>query len=109
MASTLRLLPCLALLLLVAPFASASFYTATPVIEAGSRHTCGTTASDGSVLTNDNWQTAANASQLSAIGFAPLDPRESAVLVTLNPGAYTAIVSGAGGTTGVGIIEVYAP
>jgi hypothetical protein len=29
-------------------------------------------------------------------------------MVTLQPGAYTAIVSGAGGTTGVGIVAVYA-
>jgi hypothetical protein len=57
---------------------------------------------------NDNWQDAANASQLQASGFAPADALESALLVTLNPGAYTAIVTGAGGTTGVGIVEVFA-
>ena len=45
---------------------------------------------------------------LQASGFAPTDPRESALLITLNPGAYTAIVSGVGGTTGVAIVEVYA-
>ena len=31
-----------------------------------------------------------------------------AILVTLNPGAYTAIVTGAGGTTGIGMVEVFA-
>jgi hypothetical protein len=62
----------------------------------------------GPTVTNDDWQTAANAAQLSASGFAPTDPRESAILITLNPGAYTAIVSGVGGTTGVAIVEVYA-
>ena len=35
------------------------------------------------------------------------DPRESALFLTLQPGAYTAIVSGVGGTTGTGLVEVY--
>jgi hypothetical protein len=60
------------------------------------------------IAANDDWQTAANAAQLSASGFAPSNPQEAAILITLNPGAYTAIVTGAGGTTGVGIIEVFA-
>ncbi len=60
------------------------------------------------IASNDNWQTAANAAQLQASGFAPGDPFESALLITLNPGAYTVIVTGAGGTTGVGIVEVFA-
>jgi hypothetical protein len=59
------------------------------------------------ITTNDNWQTAANAAQLTASGFAPSNTLESAILITLNPGAYTAIVSGVGGTTGVGIVEVF--
>ncbi|MCC6991879.1 MAG: hypothetical protein IT181_22945, partial [Acidobacteria bacterium] len=44
-----------------------------------------------------------------ASGFAPPNPREAAILVTLQPGAYTAIVSGVGGATGVGIVEVFIP
>jgi hypothetical protein len=63
--------------------------------------------SSGPTLSNDDWQTDANALQLQASGFAPPHPWESAMLLTLNPGAYTAIVSGAGGSTGVAIIEVY--
>ncbi|HET9577403.1 MAG TPA: Ig-like domain repeat protein [Usitatibacter sp.] len=66
-------------------------------------------ASDQSVIAvNDDWQQDANAGQLQASGFAPSDAREAAVLVTLPPGAYTAVVSGAGGTTGVGIVEIFA-
>jgi hypothetical protein len=65
-------------------------------------------ASGGATIVNDDWGSAANAAQLSASGFAPSDPRESAILVTLQPGAYTAIVSGVGGTTGVAIVEVFA-
>jgi hypothetical protein len=60
------------------------------------------------MATNDNWGSASNAAQLQASGFAPSNALESAILITLNPGAYTAIVSGSGGGTGVGIVEVYA-
>jgi hypothetical protein len=59
------------------------------------------------VATNDDWGSAPNASLLSSSGLAPSDPRESAIYVTLNPGAYTAIVTGVSGSTGVGLVEVY--
>jgi YVTN family beta-propeller protein len=67
-----------------------------------------TLVGSGISITNDNWGSAPNAAQIQASGFAPSDPRESAILITLQPGAYTAIVSGVGGTTGVGIVEVFA-
>jgi hypothetical protein len=60
------------------------------------------------IASNDDWRTAANAAQVSASGFAPSNDLESAILVTLQPGAYTAIVRGAGGGTGIGIVEVFA-
>jgi len=60
------------------------------------------------IASNDDWGTAANAATLSASGFAPGNALESAILITLAPGAYTAIVTGAGGSTGVGIVEVFA-
>jgi hypothetical protein len=59
------------------------------------------------IATNDDWGTASNASTIQSSGFAPSDPRESAILVTLQPGAYTAIVTGQSNTTGVAIIEVF--
>jgi hypothetical protein len=59
------------------------------------------------IAVSDNWATAANAADLTASGFAPAEADEAAILVTLNPGAYTAIVSGVGGTTGVAIVEVF--
>ena len=58
------------------------------------------------VDSNDNWQTHANASNVPQ-NLQPTDPNESAILVTLLPGAYTAIVSGAGGSTGIGLVEVF--
>jgi len=56
---------------------------------------------------NDSWGSASNAGLISSSGFAPSNPVESAIYTTLQPGAYTAIVSGVGGVTGVGLIEVY--
>jgi subtilase family protein len=57
--------------------------------------------------TNDNWQDASNASDISATGLAPNTDEESVVLTTLGPGQYTAIVRGANDATGVGLAEVY--
>ena len=60
------------------------------------------------IATNDNWGSASNSGAVTASGFAPSNSLESAILITLTPGAYTAIVTGVGGGTGVGIIEVFA-
>ncbi len=57
---------------------------------------------------NDNWQSNPDAAAIEATTLAPTDPRESAVLQTLAPGGYTAIVRGTGTTTGTGLVEVYA-
>lgn len=59
------------------------------------------------IATNDNWGTAPNAAELQQKGLAPPNALESAVLVTLPPGAYTAILGGANGTTGAAVIGVY--
>jgi hypothetical protein len=62
---------------------------------------------------NDNWLTATNApqvglvaGQVGAFSLAP-NSRDAALLVTLEPGAYTAQVSGVGNSTGVALIEIY--
>jgi hypothetical protein len=60
-----------------------------------------------SIAINDDWESAPNASAISASGFAPSNALESAILVTLEPGAYTAILGGVGGTGGTGIVEVF--
>jgi hypothetical protein len=60
------------------------------------------------LMSDDNWQeNAFQAIQLQAVGFAPNSLVESALVTTLSPGAYTAIVRGAHGTTGVALVEVY--
>ena len=56
---------------------------------------------------NDNWEQGPDAATISSKGFAPSDERESALLATLNPGNYTAVVQSASGVTGLGLVEVY--
>jgi hypothetical protein len=61
---------------------------------------------DKTTVTNDNWATTQKTA-IEATGLAPKNPLESAILATLAPGAYTAILSGNGNGTGVGLIEAY--
>ena len=63
-------------------------------------------SSGGIVASNDNWQDTQEA-QITASGLAPTDPNESAILATLPAGSYTAVVRGAGDTTGTALVEVY--
>ena len=61
-----------------------------------------------SVGFNDDWQDdSAQAAELQALSIAPTAAAESAIVMVLPPGLYTAIVAGQSGTTGVGLIEVY--
>ncbi len=63
---------------------------------------------DGSLIyRNDNWQ-GEQAQQIADSGLAPNDARESAILITLTPGAYTAVVHDAAAGQGVALVEVYA-
>ena len=67
------------------------------------------------IASNDNWQhtiiggiiTSDQVHDIMASGHAPTDPSESAIIATLQPGNYTAIVRGVNNTTGVGLVEVY--
>ena len=56
---------------------------------------------------NGGWTNAFNAAQIQASGFAPANAFEPAIMMTLAPGAYTAIVRGSLGTTGVGLVGVF--
>lgn len=64
---------------------------------------------NGSLLiSNDNWtDDSVSAAQLTASGLAPQAPNESAIFTTLLPGAYTAILAGKNGSTGIGLVEIY--
>jgi hypothetical protein len=57
-------------------------------------------------ITNDNWRDT-QAPEIKATFIPPPNVLESAIVATLAPGAYTAIVSGKGLTSGVALVEVY--
>ena len=63
------------------------------------------------VDSNDNWQTRPDGSsqqaEIEATTIPPTDDLESALVRTLAPGSYTAIVRGTNGTTGIGLVEAY--
>jgi hypothetical protein len=82
------------------------------------------------IAQNDDWQitdplcgsmgfACGGATEITATGLNPCVPnpgqttpppgctQESAILISLPPGAYTAMLSGVGGGTGVGLIEVF--
>jgi hypothetical protein len=60
------------------------------------------------IAADDNWQDDnVQAAQIQATGIPPNDPRESALVESLSPGNYTAIVRGSNNTTGIGLVEAY--
>lgn len=63
-------------------------------------------SSNGLVASNDNWRDTQEV-EIAASGFAPPNDLESAIIVTLPPGSYTAVVSGKNGRTGIGLVDVY--
>ena len=64
---------------------------------------------NGALLaSNDNWQSnASQAALITGYGLAPPNNLESAIAISLPPGAYTAIVTGKNNQTGIGLVEIY--
>lgn len=58
------------------------------------------------VKSNDNWKDTQQTA-IEATTIPPQDDLESALIATLPPGAYTAIVAGKNATTGVALVEIY--
>jgi hypothetical protein len=59
-------------------------------------------------ITNDNWRDdPAQEAAIIATGLPPANNLEAAINVTLNPGAYTAIVSSTNHNVGLGLVEIY--
>jgi len=65
--------------------------------------------SNGTVIrSNNNWKDdSQQRTQIEAAGLAPNHDEEAALVETVAPGAYTAVVRGSGQTTGVGLVEAY--
>ena len=64
--------------------------------------------SSGALVTsNDNWKDSPERAQIEATSAQPGDDRESAIVRTLAPGAYTAVLRGKNNTTGIALVEVY--
>ena len=63
------------------------------------------------LASNDNWKTkpdgTSQEAEIQSTTIPPTNEFESAIVVTLNPGSYTATLSGKNGGTGVGVVEVY--
>jgi hypothetical protein len=64
------------------------------------------------LATNDNWKINDQTGQsqeadIRATTIPPTNDLESAILTTLSPGAYTAILAGKNGGAGVGVVELY--
>ena len=58
------------------------------------------------IFKNDNWKDDQR-SLIEGTPFQPTDDRESVIVMTLDPGAYTAVLTGKDQTTGVGLVELY--
>ncbi len=59
------------------------------------------------IAANDDWQSGAQAGDIIASGVAPVNESEAALMVTLSPGSYTAVVTGYQGGEGVAVVEAY--
>jgi hypothetical protein len=63
-------------------------------------------SSGAMIASNDNWRDSQEEG-LKATTIPPRNDYDSAIVESLNPGAYTAVLTGKGVTTGVGLVEIY--
>ena len=66
----------------------------------------------GTLATNDNWKIndqtqQSQESAIRATTIAPSSDLEAALVATLSPGPYTAVVRGKNNSTGIGLVEIY--
>lgn len=64
-------------------------------------------ANGSAIASNDNWQDDLSASDIMQAGLAPTNALEAATLLHLPAGAYTTIVSGVNGGSGIGLVEFF--
>lgn len=60
-----------------------------------------------SIEFNNNWKDSSEREDIESSGFNPPDDRESVISRVLQPGVYSAIVRGAGDSTGIALVEVF--
>jgi hypothetical protein len=63
-------------------------------------------SSNNLIASNDNWKSSQQA-EIQASGYAPVDNHEAAIVQTLAPGNYTAVVRGVNATVGAALLEVH--
>jgi len=62
---------------------------------------------NGNLLrSNDNWKDQQR-QEIEFVGIPPANDLESAIAATVPPGNYTAVLAGANGATGIGLLEIY--
>ncbi len=61
---------------------------------------------NGAVISNEGWRNTQEA-EITATTIPPSNDNEAAILATLTPGNYTAVVRGKNNTTGIGLVEAY--
>ena len=59
------------------------------------------------IAENDDWRTSPQEAQIRGTGIPPREDKEAAIIATLQPGAYTAVLRGSGDTEGIGVVEIY--
>ena len=59
------------------------------------------------IATNDNWQDSPDKQAIIDSTIPPTNDNESAIVMTLDPGPYTAVLQGANGGTGIALVEIY--
>lgn len=63
-------------------------------------------ASGDLITSNDNWKDMQQ-TEIEATGIPPPNEAESAILISLTSGAYTAVVKGKNASTGIALVEAY--
>jgi phospholipase/lecithinase/hemolysin len=63
--------------------------------------------SGATLMSNDDWKTSPDATEIMNTGIPPQNDLESAIIASLAPGQYTAALAGKDNTAGNGLIEVY--
>jgi len=61
----------------------------------------------GLLFSNDNWMESVQVQEIIDSGIPPTDGNEAAIVATLAPGNYTAVMRGLNNSTGIGVVEVY--